>query len=321
MLFPFSPQPAPAELPGRFPDPFSVPPHPLAARAAIALQGRLARGEVKLPNGLGKMFGVLVVADARGHTGYLQAFSGLISDSWELPGFVPGTCDTEEKERVWAPRVGRLKEMSERIDALEQGEEARLRNALVSLTAERAQALEALKISHAARKQSRALLRARLSTGDGHHSLVALNMQSRADCAEERELRQSFAARSRSLRATLEVAVQQRKRLEAERRDRCNEALHAVQDTYVMQSASGARKSLKELFGARNIPGGAGDCAGPKLLFYAHRNHLRPLALAEFWWGAPPKAADREAGCFYPACQDKCGVLLPFMLEGLALEA
>jgi tRNA pseudouridine32 synthase/23S rRNA pseudouridine746 synthase len=49
----------------------------------------------------------------------------------------------------------------------------------------------------------------------------------------------------------------------------------------------------------------------------ARKNHLRPLAIAEFWWGAPPLGGARTQGNYYPACRDKCGPLLPFLLEGL----
>ena len=32
-------------------------------------------------------------------------------------------------------------------------------------------------------------------------------------------------------------------------------------------------------------PGGTGDCCAPKLLQYAYQNGLKPLCMAEFWWG------------------------------------
>jgi len=65
---------------------------------------------------------------------------------------------------------------------------------------------------------------------------------------------------------------------------------------------------------------GAGDCAAPKLLAQAYRLGLRPLALAEVWWGAPPLTGGRHAGVFYPACRGKCGGILPHMLGGLDAE-
>ena len=47
---------------------------------------------------------------------------------------------------------------------------------------------------------------------------------------------------------------------------------------------------------------------------------LRPLALAEVWWGAPPLTGGRHAGVYYPSCRGKCGPILPHMLDGLDAE-
>ena len=81
-LYVLDPPPTAGELPARFPSPFDPgPPHPLARRAADALLARLRRGEVPGEAALhaageGKMFGVLVVADAAGRVGWLAGFSG-----------------------------------------------------------------------------------------------------------------------------------------------------------------------------------------------------------------------------------------------------
>jgi len=47
---------------------------------------------------------------------------------------------------------------------------------------------------------------------------------------------------------------------------------------------------------------------------------LRPVALAEFWWGAPSASGDRREGVFYPACRGKCLPILTHMLGGLPVE-
>jgi tRNA pseudouridine32 synthase/23S rRNA pseudouridine746 synthase len=43
------------------------------------------------------------------------------------------------------------------------------------------------------------------------------------------------------------------------------------------------------------------------------------VAFAEFWWGAPPPGGARVEGVAYPACREKCGAVLPFLLRGLAV--
>ena len=67
-------------------------------------------------------------------------------------------------------------------------------------------------------------------------------------------------------------------------------------------------------------PGGTGDCCAPKLLQYAFQNGLKPLCMAEFWWGPSPKSEIRHHGQFYPACRGKCKPVLTWMLQGLDVD-
>lgn len=67
-------------------------------------------------------------------------------------------------------------------------------------------------------------------------------------------------------------------------------------------------------------PGGTGDCCAPKLLQYAFLHHLRPVCMAEFWWGESPKGLIRHHGQFYPACRGKCKPVLTWMLQGLNVD-
>ena len=101
---------------------------------------------------------------------------------------------------------------------------------------------------------------------------------------------------------------------------RSRELLPAIQNTYHFVNALGEVRALRELFAPKEPPGGAGDCAAPKLLAWAYAQGLRPRALAEFWWGAPPRTGDRRAGSFYPACQGKCSPILAHMLGGLPAD-
>ena len=67
-------------------------------------------------------------------------------------------------------------------------------------------------------------------------------------------------------------------------------------------------------------PGGTGDCCAPKLLQYAFSHGLRPVCMAEFWWGPSPKSEIRHQGQFYPACRGKCKPILTWMLQGLDVD-
>ena len=70
-------------------------------------------------------------------------------------------------------------------------------------------------------------------------------------------------------------------------------------------------------------PSGAGECCAPKLLQYALTHGMKPLALAEFWVGAPSKTEIRQEGAFYAPCSGRCVPILKHMtqgLEGLKME-
>ena len=67
-------------------------------------------------------------------------------------------------------------------------------------------------------------------------------------------------------------------------------------------------------------PGGTGDCCAPKLLQYAYQHGLKPVCMAEFWWGAPTKTELRQHLNYYPACRGKCKPILSWMLQGLEVD-
>ena len=67
-------------------------------------------------------------------------------------------------------------------------------------------------------------------------------------------------------------------------------------------------------------PGGTGDCCAPKLLQYAYKEGLKPVCMAEFWWGESPKNLIRHHEQFYPACRGKCLPVLTWMLQGLEVD-
>ena len=67
-------------------------------------------------------------------------------------------------------------------------------------------------------------------------------------------------------------------------------------------------------------PGGTGDCCAPKLLQYAYQQGLKPVCMAEFWWGATTKEELRQHLNYYPACRGKCKPILTWMLQGLDVD-
>ena len=93
--------------------------------------------------------------------------------------------------------------------------------------------------------------------------------------------------------------------------------------SYEMLNVKGEEKNLLDIFAETPLkypPSGSGDCCAPKLLQYAFRHHLRPVCMAEFWWGESPKEEIRHHQSFYPACQGRCKPILSWMLQGLEVD-
>jgi len=92
---------------------------------------------------------------------------------------------------------------------------------------------------------------------------------------------------------------------------------------YNFLNQRGESKSLKEIFNDalyKNPPAGAGECAGPKLLQYAFQQQMKPLAIAEFWWGQSPKSVQWKHKNYYPCCKEKCVPILAHMLDGIVCK-
>lgn len=106
-------------------------------------------------------------------------------------------------------------------------------------------------------------------------------------------------------------------RLKADRARYSAQLQSRIFDEYRFLNRSGAEASLRQIFNeglGKNPPSAAGECAAPKLLQYAFAHRLRPLALAEFWWGASTRSVDMVHRGLYPPCSDKCGPILGWML-------
>ncbi len=93
-------------------------------------------------------------------------------------------------------------------------------------------------------------------------------------------------------------------------------------ENYNFLNLSGKNKNLLEIFKSSSLgnpPSAAGECAAPKLLQYAIRHRLKPIALTEFWWGNNIKNKERKHTFFYPACKNRCQPILEYMLEDIGL--
>ena len=108
-------------------------------------------------------------------------------------------------------------------------------------------------------------------------------------------------------------------KLKSERASYSQDLQERLFKSYKIKNNKGEEQDLLEIFSKQGLypPTAAGECAAPKLLNYAFRHGLEPLAMAEFWWGAT-RLTDKEQltqGAFYPACEDRCRPVLDYMLD------
>jgi len=89
-------------------------------------------------------------------------------------------------------------------------------------------------------------------------------------------------------------------------------------ESYHFVNIHGVEKNLLNVFEESSHgkpPAASGECAAPKLLQYAIQNQIRPIAIAEFWWGNPLNGKEKVHKDFYPACKNKCRPILEYMLD------
>jgi RluA family pseudouridine synthase len=307
------------------------------------------------PSAGGKMFGVLVVrvpepdtgdagvsrgvrdtvdpsGAAGGRLGYLRAFSGMLAGAWSLPGFVPPLFDTAARDAMWPEGQATLRAYEVELRALVASPAYTSAKAhLASFDRELAKDLAFLQERHRDRRAQRKIARAGLephiegvcldesprATEARAAALHALDQESRADTAERKRFDAERTTERAGIAARLDALESRRAELERLRADESRGLMKQVHDHYTIANARGETRPLRSLFAPREPPGGAGDCAAPKLLGFAYAHGLVPIAIAEVWVGASPATGGRHDGALYAACRGKCGPILPFMLEGL----
>ena len=326
MLTWLAPQPLRAERPSVFPSPFDeLAPHALAQRCAELVMADLRTGFIApgLPTSLltraegGKMFGVLVVEASDGRVGFLRAVSGQVERAWSVEGYAPPVFDAALRTAAEVPAEVLVKGLTARVDV------ARLEPTLLAarearddLNSRHAARRTELKALHATRKQERRSARERTTDTAEHH---ALDQQSRRDDHERRDLEASTREERAAVLGALLPLERRLAALERLRRIVSQETMRRIWDSYLLRSFANEETPLRALFPGGDPPSGAADCAAPKLLAAARSEGLRPLALAEFWWGSPPPGGGRVEGTYFPACREKCGPLLPFLMKGLTV--
>ena len=318
-------------LPEKFTYPFHYTPHPLCVLAAEEVKAYIAsRKEWQEELASGKMFGVLIVQTDNGITnneenqiGYLAAFSGNLAGKNLHPYFVPPVYDLLqpegffkiEEEQISAIniRIRELENSSSYLDSKEKWKiETEQANAVLN------QAKAELKMAKKARE-----IRRQSSPEISEEEQASLIRESQYQKAEYKRLEKEWKKRLEELETEVRHFDIEIERLKTERKERSAALQRKLFEQFRMLNAQGEVKDLYTIFEQtvqKVPPAGAGECALPKLLQYAYLHQLKPLAMAEFWWGDSPKNEIRHHGYYYPSCKGKCEPILQHMLQGLEID-
>ena len=307
------------ERPKLFTWPFHYVPHELSCLAASEVQQYLkSRPEWREEIARGKMFGVLVVEDEAGELGFLAAFSGNLDGRNRHDYFVPPIYDMLQPGDFFRRGEAEISAINRTIKERESGEEYQsAKAALERATCDAEHALSELKAQLKERKKERDIRR---KEGENSETLI---LESQRDNAELQRLKRAVRDMAAEAQHRYDVLHAEVEALKVERQQRSSALQMQLFAEFRILNARGEVRNLCELFAPTPQlvpPAGAGECAAPKLLQYAYLNHLRPVAMAEFWQGASPRGEVRHDGAFYPACNGKCKPILTHMLEGLAVE-
>ena len=308
--------------PRQFTYPFCYDVDPLAEAASLELQRYIADADLmSTEKGCGKMFGVLVVEyeDESGalQRGFLAAYSGLLGGRNDWPYFVPPVFDAQQPDGHFKRTEREISAINREIAAIEHDAEYLQSVEQHEQTKKCLQAeVDAFKAEVDAAKARRD---ARRKSGE------PLSEEEQAEMIHESQFMKAELRRRRKAMEQAESTLNTQhstflKSLQRKRKQMSDELQRWLFAAYRMLNAKGEERDLIDIFREYTHampPAGAGDCCAPKLLQYAYQHRLRPVCMAEFWWGESPASEIRHHLHYYPACRSKCLPILTHMLKGL----
>lgn len=318
-------------LPTEFTYPFHYKPHPLALLAAKELQEtylptlyphhNFGHPTTSLNEGIGKMFGVLVVQTAQKEIKYLAAFSGKVGNKNHYPYFVPPVFDILTTDGFFRKEEAILNTLNQEIEQLENS--SNYINLKQQVTREKQESIkelaekrEEIKKGKKARKEQREIARESLSIDECDLLEKRLVKTSQDQQFTYKRLAKKWKQQLLHTTDELQQLDHEIQGLKETRKKKSATLQKKIFQQYTFLNAHQIEKSLFDIF-QQIPPAGAGECAAPKLLQYAYSHDLQPIALAEFWWGTAPSLEVRRHQHFYPACKSKCKPILSHMLTGL----
>lgn len=325
-------------FPERFNFPFYYTPNPLCLQASKELQIFL-ENQTSLDHNfglnidqkgliIGKMFGVLVVQNKLGQLGYLSAFSGKLAGQNHHDKFVPPVFDILKEDGFFRKGEAIVNKINSKIEELERAKSLQVARQLLQeekkiYLQQFTHQKQLIKEGKNSRKIQRNKAIENLNPEQYAAYLTQLSLESIQEQYALKDLSKYWKHRLSIAQGQLDIFLNEIALLKEERKQRSSSIQKEIFENYTFLNQRGEKKDLCEIFQNTldtNPPAGAGECAAPKLLQYAFLNDLKPISIAEFWWGRSPDAEIRKHGNFYPACRGKCEPILAHMLQGIEVD-
>lgn len=324
-------------LPQKFTYPFNYEPHPLCIQAASKLQQYIAsRKDWEYDFGInnrdesvyGKMFGILVVENSFNEVGWIAAYSGKLAGRNDHKGFVPPIVDLLQKDGFYRTGEAEIIEINQTINQLENNPQfTELKRIYKQDIKASTEILHYLKQDFNNTKKKRKAIRETAKdemTEKEFEKLFQIHKrQSLKIQYHIKKLKHWWKKHLLNMENQIKEKEDEIILLKKLRKDKSRNLQKEIFKQFSFLNYKKQKKSLYDIFYDFNKvipPAGAGDCAAPKLLQYAYENNLKPLTMAEFWWGKSPFSIIRKHAHYYPSCRNKCEPILKHMLEGLNVE-
>jgi tRNA pseudouridine32 synthase/23S rRNA pseudouridine746 synthase len=323
-------------LPTKFTYPFYYSPHPIALEAVTLLKARLLEEDFKHDFGIdrlerngaiGKMFGVLVVEDQSGKLGYIAAFSGKLGNSNNHQGFVPPVYDLLDPTGFFRKEEIEVNELTLELIQLEQNDSyLELKKQVETSRTDFLLWIQHEKALLKEHKKNRQLKRVAANQEDTEAYSQLIEELKEESIHQQIQFKQQQQVKKFALdqlEESLHLFENQLSELREKRAAMSADIQARIFQSYTFLNVANQQKSLLDIFKDtpfKTPPAGAGECAAPKLLQYAFLNQLKPIAMAEFWWGMSPDSEVKVHQEFYPACRGKCEPILSHMLTGIEMD-
>ena len=324
-------------IPEKFTFPFYYEPHLLSKIAVSELQEYLELqtdfdhnfGLHSIQNNVpvGKMFGVLVVRNKQNEIGYLAAFSGKLADK-SLPNkFVPPVFNMRTSGSFYLKGEAEIDEINNQLTILKKDKTYITLNKSVKklnkrITEDLRIQRQKMKVQKSERKVRKNNSVSSLNDVDFKKLSKKIEQESYNDQFFYKELKEYYNSKIKKIDDELSFFKNKITSLKKERKEKSNSLQQTLFSKYSFTNQQKEFKNLLDIFDNPAIkpPAGSGECSAPKLLQYAFTNNLKPISMAEFWWGISPNSAIRKHKNFYPACQSRCKPILTHMLTGVKME-